>query len=112
SETAGDLLTLPIGRVLRDGSGHFMYDPQFIPPVLQISASTRLLQLLQRLIEILDSKSAAIGGAGRGSADFSTREIANFWLSHAVNSGLAPLRHLLASKQRHPEELFIELSRL
>ena len=111
SEPAGELMTLPLGRVLRDGSGHFVYDAQFVPPVLQIGASARLLQLLQRLIEILDAKSAAIGGAGRGS-DFSTREIANFWLLHAVNSGLAPLRHLLASKQRHPEELFVELSRL
>lgn len=112
SEPPGDLMTLPIGRVLRDGAGHFVYDTQFIPPVLQISASTRLLEILRRLIEILDAKSAAIGGSGRGSADFSTREIANFWLLHAVNSGLAPLRHLLASKQRHPEELFVELSRL
>ena len=112
SEPAGDLLTLPIGRVLRDGSGHFIYDAKFVPPVLQISSSPRLLQLLQRLIEILDAKSAAIGGGSRGSVDFSTREIANFWLLHAVNSGLAPLRHLLASKQRHPEELFVELSRL
>ena len=110
-EPAGDLLTLPVGRVLRDGSGHFVYDSNFIPPVLQIGASTRLLLLLQRLIEILDAKSTAIGGGAR-SADFSTHEIANFWLLHAVNSGLAPLRHLLASRRRHPEELFLELSRL
>ena len=41
-----------------------------------------------------------------------TRDIANFWLLHAVNSALPPLRHLLTAKRGHPEELFVELSRL
>lgn len=116
SEPAAGLMTLPVGRVLRDRAGHFVWDDKFVPPVLQIGASPRLLELLQRLIEILDAKSASISGgtggaAGRGT-DFSTREIANFWLLHAVNSALAPLRHLLAARQRHPEELYVELSRL
>ena len=44
--------------------------------------------------------------------DFSQRDILNFWMLHAVNSALAPLRHLWISKRSHPEELFLELSRL
>jgi len=114
TEPAGDLLTLPVARVVRDGSGHFAYDPNFVPPVLQISASPRLMLLVQRLIEILDEKSAGIarGAAASGPAEFSTREIASFWLLHAVNSALSPLRHLLTAKRGHPEELFAELSRL
>ncbi|HJT89056.1 MAG TPA: type VI secretion system baseplate subunit TssK [Bryobacteraceae bacterium] len=112
-EPAEDLVTLPLARVVRDGSGHFTYDPNYVPPVLQISASGRLMLMLQRLIEILGEKSATISrGAGGSRAEFSSREIANFWLLHAVNSGLAPLRHLLISKRGHPEELFLELSRL
>ena len=31
---------------------------------------------------------------GASFAEFSSREIASFWLLHAVNSGLSPLRHL------------------
>ncbi|HWB83594.1 MAG TPA: type VI secretion system baseplate subunit TssK [Bryobacteraceae bacterium] len=113
TEPAADLVLLPIARVIRDGSGHFAYDPNFVPPVVQISASTRLMLLAQRLIEILDEKSATISrGSGGPRGEFSTREIANFWLLHAVNSALVPLRHLLASKRGHPEELFLELSRL
>jgi type VI secretion system protein ImpJ len=115
TEPAGDMLTLPIARVVRDGSGHFVYDANFVPPVLQLSGSPRLMLLAQRLIEILDEKSATIGrgaGSSSGHAEFSTREIANFWLLHAVNSAAAPLRHLLVAKRGHPEELFLELSRL
>jgi type VI secretion system protein ImpJ len=112
TEPSGDLLTLPIARVIRDGSGHFAYDPNFVPPLLQIGASARLLSMVQRLTEILDEKSVTIGKGPRSRGEFSTREIANFWLLHAVNSALAPLRHLLIAKRGHPEELFRELSRL
>ena len=113
TEPAGDLVTIPLARVVRDGAGHFAYDPGFVPPVVQIAASTRLLQLLQQMVEILNEKGSALGrDAGSSRSDFSTREIASFWLLHAVNSALAPLRHLLIAKRGHPEELFVELSRL
>lgn len=116
TEPTGDLLTMPFARVVRDGAGHFTYDANFIPPVLRISASTRLMLLVQRLIEILDDKSATISLGARntsgGRAEFSTRQIASFWLLHAVNSSLTPLRHQLIAKRGHPEELFVEMSRL
>jgi len=114
TEPAGDLSTLPVARVVRDGSGHFVFDANFVPPALQIGASARLLLMVQRLIEILDEKSSSItrNAAGGGAAEFSTREIANFWLLHSINSALSPLRHLLMAKRGHPEELFAELSRL
>ncbi len=116
TEPAGDLLTMPVARVVRDGAGHFAYDANFVPPVLRISASTRLMLLLQRLIEILDDKSATISRGARntsgGIAEYSTRQIASFWLMHAVNSALTPLRHQFIAKRGHPEELFAEMSRL
>jgi type VI secretion system protein ImpJ len=116
TEPAEDLLAMPVARIMRDGSGHFIPDPRFIPPVIQITASERLMTMARRLIEILQEKSASINGsrnAGNKSlAEFSTREIANFWLLHAVNSSLPPLRHLCFSKRSHPEELYVELSRL
>ena len=116
TEPAGDLLTLPIARVKRDGSGHFVYDPDFVPPVLQVSASRRLMAMMKRLVELLNEKSAAVASDRRGTAkagsEYSTRDIASFWLLHAVNSSIPPLEHLLVAKRGHPEELFVEMSRL
>jgi type VI secretion system protein ImpJ len=113
TEPAEDLVTLPLARIMRDGSGHFAFDPHFIPPCVQISASEHLMLLLRRLIEILDEKSATLSPHGaRGAGEYSSREIANFWLLHAVNSSLAPLRHLWIAKRGHPEELYLELARL
>ena len=36
TEPLDDLVTLAIARVMRDGSGHFIFDPDFIPPCVEI----------------------------------------------------------------------------
>ncbi len=116
TEIVEGYLALPVARIMRDSAGHFVFDPDFIPPCLRITASDRLMLLLQRLIEILEEKSAAFSlkesAEKRSWAEFSTREIANFWLLHTVNSALAPLRHQFFGKRGHPEELFVEMLRL
>jgi type VI secretion system protein ImpJ len=116
-EVGDEFLSLPVARVIRDSSGHFIYDPAFIPPCLKISASEQLLEMLQRLVEILEEKSTAVSHdqhleGGKFKAGLSARHIAQFWFLHAVNSSLSPLRHLLLSKHGHPEELFREMLRL
>ncbi len=112
---AGEI-ALPIARIKRDGTGHFVYDSEYVPPSLQIGASPRLLLLLSRIIEILDAKSAAVAAESSASKkvlrEYASREVANFWLLHAVRSSIPPLRHLLEMRTSHPEELYTELSRL
>ncbi len=114
TETAEGMITLPIARIKRSGSGYFIFDSEFIPPCLQITASQRIMSVLGRLIEILEEKGASLAVPKRDGAKaaFSTREIANFWFLHTVNSSLAPLRHLYVSKRGHPEELYLEMLRL
>ena len=117
TEALGDSLVLPLARIVRDGAGNFVYDPRYIPPCVETGGSPTLLWMLQRLIEILQEKSSKISRTGpdgkeRSWSEFSTRDIANFWLLHTVNSALAPLTHHLLTKRGHPEELYVELLRL
>ncbi len=110
------LAVLPLGRVKRHGSGQFIFDERFVPPALQISATPPLMAMLRRLISVLDEKCATVArpkdlGSNTVSG-FSAEGIANAWFLHCINSSLAPLRHLCVSKRAHPEELFVELSRL
>lgn len=108
-------VTLPLARLVRSGSGRFTLDPAFIPPVLEISASPRLMSLTQRLTEILEDKSDTLArshSANAGKSGYASGEIAGFWFLHAVNSGLAPLRHIFYSTHGHPEELYLEMARL
>jgi type VI secretion system protein ImpJ len=115
TESTEGMVTLPIAKIMRDGSGHLIFDPSFVPPCLHLSSSERIMGILLRLIEILEEKSSNLrrsSAGGPGTGDFAPRDIANFWLLHAVNAALAPLRHLCLSKRGHPEELYLELSRL
>jgi type VI secretion system protein ImpJ len=112
----GDDIRVPIARLRRDASGQVVYDPRFIPPLLQIQASERLMLLLRRLVENLEVKGRTIVkpkdlSAGT-AAGYSAQGISNAWFLHAVNAGLTPLRHLWASKTAHPEQLYREMSRL
>jgi type VI secretion system protein ImpJ len=117
TECTDEMLSLPLARIIRDGSGHFALEPEFIPPCLKFSAGDRVFEIARRLVEILEEKSASVsrdqgGTAGRFQAGLSSRQVSEFWFLHAINSSLTPLRHLLLSKQGHPEELFREMLRL
>jgi type VI secretion system protein ImpJ len=116
NEAQEGIIGMPVARITRDGTGHFVFDPEFIPPATTISASDRLLHILKRLIEILDDKSVSLStgaaAAGRTWAEYSTRDVAQFWLLHTVNSALAPLREMYTGRHVHPEQLFVQMLRL
>lgn len=116
AEAEAGQVVLPIARIRRDGAGHFVYDPTFVPPSLQIGASSRLVELLARLVGMLDAKAEAMSAeraaANTNLAEYASREVANFWLSHAIHSAAAPLRHHLTTRTAHPEQLYTELARL
>jgi len=109
-------ITLPVCRIVRDGSGHFEIDPSFMAPSVHLNVNDSMTGLLKRLVEILETKSAAVSQeqvqSGRFQRSMSERNVSQFWFLHSVNSSLAELRHLLLSKHGHPEELFCALSRL
>ena len=115
-ELRDDLVALALARVRRDGAGNFIYDPDYIPPLLQVGASETLMELLRRVIEILDAKSETLAGQRRKDqkepAASATRDVASFWLTHAIHSSLAPLRHVLEVKRSRPEQAYAELARL
>ncbi len=119
-EVTDEVVAMPIARVQRDGRGQFQLDADFVPPVLQLSASEALLELTRRTVSLLEAKGSALSatmssapsGAAGGAAAYVGNELATRWLLHAVRSADAPLRHLLLTRRAHPERLFLELSRL
>jgi type VI secretion system protein ImpJ len=46
------------------------------------------------------------------AAGFSAEGISNAWFLHCVNAAISPLRHLLMQQTAHPEDLYVEMSRL
>jgi len=101
---------LRLGRVKKTETGLYQLDPQFIPPLLDISASEYLVAILRRLVEILAAKSSTLSGMRRQKnqslAEFTAADIANFWLLYTANSYLPVMRHIFESKKGHPEGLY------
>jgi type VI secretion system protein ImpJ len=115
SEAADELVTLPVGRVQRDGKGHFIYDPGWVGPTLRVGASERLRTLIDRLVDMLSERSAAVvaeRAGNAGSAEYAPREVAGFWFLHALNTALPTLRHWQRTGAAHPEELYLLLAQL
>ena len=112
-EVKEGLTTMRVGRVRRNETGQFQLDPAFVPPLLDISASDRMLGLLRRLVEIISAKSTNLAGMRRHKnlslADFTSADIASFWLLYTINTALPLLRHVLESRRGHPEELFSQM---
>jgi type VI secretion system protein ImpJ len=117
AEITDAFVSLPFVRIVRDGSGHFEADYGFVPPCLSLNASQTLIDMLRRLIEMLDEKSTVFTQEqqqrnGVFQAGMSARHVAQYWFLHALNSNVAPLRHILLSRHAHPQELYREMSRL
>ena len=121
---------LALARLIRTPSGEVELDPDFVPPLLDIAASERVLSIARRLVEILAAKSTELGGKRReraGSlAEFGRADVAHFWLLYTVNSNLPLFRHLYGERgdsrqsmersrsavRSHPVKLYQAMSEL
>ncbi len=109
-------VTVPLARLRRSSTGSFESDPTFMPPAINVRASSNLLIKLRSLLDALQAKAEALYGLHREPSqhiiEFRSGDIASFWLLHTVNSGFAALAHFLQHPGLAPERLHQELSRL
>ncbi|MBZ5653758.1 MAG: type VI secretion system baseplate subunit TssK [Acidobacteriia bacterium] len=108
--------SIRIAQIGRSPAGTYVLSPKFIPPLLDIVASDYLMMLARRQVEVLTAKSASLTlprkQRGRDVADFTTTEVANFWLLHTVNSYLPELKHIWKVRRGHPDVLYRAMLRL
>jgi type VI secretion system protein ImpJ len=109
-------VAMKIARVRRTAAGTFEADTTFVPPLLNVAASEYCISLLRRLVEILSAKSSILAGKRRQKsqnlADFTSADIANFWLLYTVNNHFPVLRHIYETRKGHPEYAFRILTSL
>jgi len=108
--------SMRIAQISRSPAGTYVLSPRFIPPLLDIVASDYLMMLARRQVEVLTAKSTSLAlprkQRGRDVADFTTTEVANFWLLHTVNSYMPELKHIWKVRRGHPDVLFRAMLRL
>jgi len=102
--------TLPMARLRRGRGDSIEFDPDFVPPLLDLTASPALLRIGRRLVELLAARSTALAGTRRQKnqslADFSITDVASFWLLYNVNQSYPVLRHLAETRGGHPVLLY------
>ena len=115
-ENLEGLTSMRIAQISRSTSGTYILSPKFIPPLLDIVASDYLMMLARRQVEVLTAKGTSLAVSrrqrGRDIADFTTTEVADFWLLHTVNSYLPELKHLWKVRRGHPDVLYRAMLRL
>ncbi len=108
--------SMKIAELGRTPTGQFKISEEYIPPILKVSASVWLTNLVRQLVEILITKSGSLGEQRRqrtaSLADFTTAEIAVFWLLHTINSSIPTMAHYFRSPLVHPERLYLEMATL
>jgi len=108
--------SIKIAELQRTPTGQLKISEDYIPPVLNISASIWLANMLRQMVEILITKSGSLGEQRRASnaslADFTTSEVAVFWLLNTINSSIPAMSHFFRSPLLHPERLYLEMGTL
>ena len=108
--------SIKIAELERTPTGQLKISENYIPPVLTVSASVWLVNMLRQLVEILITKSGSLGEQRRQKnaslADFTTSEVAVFWLLHTINNSIPTMAHYFRSPLLHPEKLYLEMAQL
>lgn len=108
--------SIKIAELERTTTGQLVLAENYIPPALNVTASPWLVNMLRQIVEILITKSSSLGEQRRqrssSLADFTTSEVAIFWLLHTVNSSIPGLAHLFRTRLVHPERLYSEMAEL
>jgi type VI secretion system protein ImpJ len=108
--------SMKVAQLERTPTGHYKISDEYIPPILKVGASIWLSNLLRQIVEILITKSGSLGEQRRQSkaslADFTTSEVAVFWLLHTINSSIPTMAHFFRSPTLHPERLYLQMAEL
>jgi len=115
-ESLDNYTWIKMAEIVRGASGRIELVPSFIPSSLQLRASERLQLILRRILETLSARSEELSqqrrNRGSGVVEFAISESASFALLQIINSALPAIRHCHSQSGMHPEQIFIELSRL
>ncbi|MCP4323979.1 MAG: type VI secretion system baseplate subunit TssK [Alteromonadales bacterium] len=106
---------LPLFEVVRGADGHFALNEKFIPPLLDISASQYLTELLNRTNNLVNAKANVLLNRRQGLGavtDFGPNEMNSFLLLSGMLPSAKMLSHLKQMVHVHPERLYSEFTQL
>jgi type VI secretion system protein ImpJ len=104
---------MQVAQVEKTSAGTYQLVPGFVPPMIDIHGSDLLRGIVRGLVEVLAARSSALSEMRRqknqNRAEFTSSDVANFWLLYTVNHHLPGFQHLLNRRIVHPEQLFMAM---
>jgi type VI secretion system protein ImpJ len=115
-ESHADETVCAIARLTRTKSGQFQVDHRFVPPCLTLGSHPLHVERINRLADILQAKSLALG-ARRSErieqvAEYGVADVQLFWLLHCIHAAWPQLRLYGTHPSRSPEHLYVTLAQL
>ena len=107
-ESLEDFSSVKIGQINRNADGKYTMDRNFIIPSISISASETLLNYTREVLGALVSKSKELGRlAGIRKPELSITQVEILLMLQTVNTYIPLLNYYYASKNIHPEALYV-----
>lgn len=115
-ESHADDTVCAVARLTRSTSGQFQVDYRFVPPCLTLASHALHIERINRLADILQAKSLALG-ARRSErieqvAEYGVADVQLFWLLHCIHAAWPQLRLHASHPNRSPEHLYVTLAQL
>lgn len=113
-EILQSVYSIPIARIIKDGDS-FSFDPEFIPPCVDIYASSRITELLSSITNMLHTRKKQLSeykllpfAPGEISAvlGVNTQNLALYFMLAAISRSIPLLDHLLQTPTIHPWTVF------
>jgi type VI secretion system protein ImpJ len=99
-------VTLALARISEVVNGKPTFDERFIPPCLDVRASSRLTRFIDDIIGRADQRVDELAGRAVQSAEGGAETFASFLLLQALNRWTPILHHLRSIPSLHPERLY------
>lgn len=106
---------LPLCKIVRGANGQFMLDEKFVPPLIDINASSYLTDLLMRTNNLVNAKANVLLNRRKGLGavtDFGPNEMNSFLLLSGLLPSAKMLSHIKQLAHVHPERLYCEFIEL
>ncbi|WP_296651608.1 type VI secretion system baseplate subunit TssK [Paraburkholderia sp.] len=115
-ESHADDTVCAVAQITRAANGQFQVDRRFVPPCLTLGSHPLHIERINRLADILQAKSLALG-ARRSErmeqvAEYGVADVQLFWLLHCIHAAWPQLRLFASHPSRAPEHLYVALVQL
>ncbi len=112
-ESLEEYSSIKIGEITRSSDGKYTMDKNFISPVITISSSDNLSEMIRELLGNLVSKSRELRNQTTiVKPELSLTQVEILLMLQAVNNFIPLLNYFYTTKHLHPENLYILLLNL